>query len=181
MLWPIAYLHARAQMIGRGAQIQDLSSSIAFTPISYYDTAGLPLRNSFPLPELAGLPFEITIRTNRGDMASFSSNPTPAATSTAVPSLLSLSLQTALHHLPPNEVRSMLSDEVPHTIERPLVWAEDNARLEFSPILHCDYCSREYVVPRAAWIDFRVLEYEIIPLKWKVCSWACAQEWHATV
>jgi hypothetical protein len=134
------------------------------------------MKGSKPLPEFAKDPFEFVIRTDRGDFASTTVDCAPSAS--AAPSLVELCLRSALKEESPDKVRRLLSGDLPYAVDKSLAFAEENVVKEFSPVLSCDYCSKEYIVPRAAWIDFRVLHYEIVPLKWKVCSWECARGWH---
>lgn len=150
---------------------------IGRTPVSFFDQAGHLVKNSPALPSSPSDTYTVIVSTNNGTYGAPSTpfTPTPASPSPRTPSLLTLSLTTALTHLTVPETHDRIGDPVPSSAAAILAQAASNdADAGFGYFRQCHACGRDYVVARAAWIEFWSTSFTVfVPFKVQVCSWAC--------
>ncbi|KAF2141879.1 uncharacterized protein K452DRAFT_271736 [Aplosporella prunicola CBS 121167] len=101
--------------------------------------------------------------------------------STRVPSLFELSLRTASRCARPKDLRDLLPPDSPDPVLRAIdetVKASDNGGQ------HCSVCHKEYVLPRAEWLEYWHYVPDslvcsanecYLPFLRKACSWGCAK------
>lgn len=152
---------------------------LGHTHAVYYDHAGRLLKDSL-LPvwdqeELAADSFSFMFKTSIGTGGAPETWFDRPSTS-KVTSLRESSLIEALKHLSPAQIRSAFDDYMPAEISTLLDKAEDNLASTFSPLRSCASCARDYIVPRAEWVEAWNLGSECLPLKVRVCSWGCVPD-----
>lgn len=99
--------------------------------------------------------------------------------STKVHSLATLSLVMA-YRTEPDRVRAELEycngGIIPPQVEDVMAKAQENQVSMFKPLRSCHCCGRDYIVPRAEWIEEWFFQRQIIPFRVTVCSWACVPD-----
>jgi hypothetical protein len=151
---------------------------IARTPVSYYDQTGTLLRGSPSLPRSNNEAYSIIIETSRG---TYGVPPSPwfaPPSSSRVSSLITTTLTQSLQTDTVSDLRKMLSnfgeEEIPFTAEKILARADKNAAGGYSVFRECHACRKQYVVPRAEWVEFWSNGHGYFhPFKVSVCSWGC--------
>lgn len=148
----------------------------ARTPVSYFDQAGMLVRGSPAQPTSKQDPYCAIVETTRGAYNVPSTWFSPPRTS-SVQSLVATCLYNVLRkrHLDSlsiPDVLALIPDPVPADADRILEQAAQNCMGGYSEFRNCHVCKREYVIPRAEWIEFWQHK-TFFPLKVKVCSWAC--------
>ncbi|KAJ4301218.1 hypothetical protein N0V90_003309 [Kalmusia sp. IMI 367209] len=93
-----------------------------------------------------------------------------------VPSLRNLSLTLALKHLSAEQIRSAVDGMMPAEVDHNLEAAERNMSSVFGPLRMCHCCGKQYIVPRAEWVEAWVMGGECLPFKATVCSWGCVPD-----
>ena len=107
-------------------------------------------------------------------------HPPNTQASTTAPSLFELALRSAQTSYDLRDVSTTLAKSTPPNIVRAL---EEAARGAEYGNERCSTCTKEFVVPRAEWLEYwfhgheyyDLSEEKILPFKRKVCSWECAQ------
>jgi hypothetical protein len=159
------------------------------TAPSYYDHTGRLLRNSHALPNHKDM--DDSFDESWGDMVrSFVTNILPTAesvhetwfdrpSSSQVLSLGTISLIKA-YKTEPDRVREELHDYfgggIPGGIEASLDRAEENEVTIFKPLRSCHCCGKQYIVPRAEWVEGWWFQEQLVPIKVAVCSWGCVPD-----
>ncbi|CCT61102.1 hypothetical protein IAQ61_001658 [Plenodomus lingam] len=153
---------------------------MARTPVSYFDHTGSLIQGS-PSPPITGKPLSVIVQTNRGAYGVPSSFFEPPS-KPAVPPLSAMALHSVLKarhfdNQTVEDIHDMLIDptaEIPRSIEALFARAIDNNRGGWGEFRECHLCSKEYVVPRAEWVEFWSAGPALFhPFQVKVCSWAC--------
>lgn len=107
-------------------------------------------------------------------------HPPTTQASTTAPSLFELALRSAQVSYDLRDVATTLATSTPPNIVRAL---EEAARGAEYGNERCSTCTKEFVVPRAEWLEYwfhgheyyDLSEEKILPFKRKACSWECAQ------
>ena len=142
----------------------------ATTPIAYLDITGRACTNSPPAPStrdyqklwtgdrsMAGN-FEWTIHSNR------------------TPSLFELALRACANSPSSAQLPGLLPDNSPPDVPK---WLKEASLVKEADGTLCSVCERQYVVPRAEWIEWwECVMYftPSLPLLRRACSWGCASE-----
>lgn len=156
---------------------------MARTLATYLDQIGEMLPCSPKLPEDPGNEtYPVIVNTKRGAYGVPSSEWFAPPSTSAVPSLLTTSLINTLkkRHLDDlsiEDIRSMMGDNPLKDVEKILDQAQENDRGGFGEFRKCHTCRKEYIVPRAQWVEFWNIHHtSFIPVMVKVCSWGCVPE-----
>ncbi|KAF3044595.1 hypothetical protein E8E12_000818 [Didymella heteroderae] len=154
---------------------QPASRFIGRTLVSYFDQAGQLIRGSpaRPLPNTSDFP--VIVETDEGAYG-VPSSPIFAPTAVSrIPSLLTMSVTTALMNITVQETRERLGEPVPYDADAIFAQARlNNADVGFGYFRQCHVCKKDYIVARAEWIEFWSTSFTVFyPLKVKVCSWGC--------
>lgn len=144
----------------------------SFSPVSYFDRFGDVVPGSAVLSPrgVFGDP-KYPNGTQAVDPLLEKYRPTDPGTS-----LFGAAFFKALDELPVQQIREYLGSESTPTIDAKLALVEDNyARI---PRRHCHTCGKEYVIPRAEWLEFWdwPRRSDQVPVKVQVCSWSCVPE-----
>jgi hypothetical protein len=107
-------------------------------------------------------------------------HPPTTQASTTAPSLFELALRSAQVSYDLRDVATTLATNTPPNIVRALEEAAHGAEYGNE---RCSTCTKEFVVPRAEWLEYwfhgheyyDLSEEKILPFKRKACSWECAQ------
>jgi hypothetical protein len=107
-------------------------------------------------------------------------HPPTTQASTTAPSLFELALRSAQISYDLRDVSTTLPEYTPPNVARAL---EEAARGAEYGNERCSTCTKEFVVPRAEWLEYwfhgheyyDLSEEKILPFKRKACSWDCAQ------
>jgi hypothetical protein len=107
-------------------------------------------------------------------------HPPTTQASTAAPSLFELTLRSAQVSYDLRDVSTTLPDNIPPNVARALEEAAHGAEYGNE---RCSTCTKEFVIPRAEWLEYwfhgheyyDLSEEKILPFKRKACSWDCAQ------
>ncbi|KAF2440933.1 hypothetical protein P171DRAFT_434662 [Karstenula rhodostoma CBS 690.94] len=153
------------------------------TAASYYDQTGWLLRNSPVLPtqqKLAPSYAQPSCVTH--------TPPSPGSapevwfdrpSSSKVLSLATLSLVRAYKTEPDRvreEIEYCVGGSVPPQVEALLAIAQENEISMFRPLRSCHCCGKDYIAPRAEWIEGWFFQQQIVPIRVAVCSWACVPD-----
>lgn len=158
---------------------------ISATTAAYYDRTGRLLQNSPCLPRRVSCGnSRVHPQTALMTHTSLGTDGVPDVwfdrpSSSRVPSLATLSVVKAFQTEPDRvreEVGYYVDGSVPPFVEAALEKAEENEALRFKPLRSCHSCGRDYIVPRAEWLEGWVFQQEVIPIKIAVCSWGCVPD-----
>ncbi|KAK7184781.1 uncharacterized protein CC84DRAFT_1168695 [Paraphaeosphaeria sporulosa] len=153
------------------------------TAASYYDRTGWLLKNS-PI-----LPTQQEPGSSYGQPSCLTHNP-PATgsapevwfdrpSSSKVPSLATLSLLKAYKTEPDcvrEEIEYCNDGIIPPQVEGVIAKAQENEMLMYKPLRSCHCCGKDYIVPRAEWIEGWYFQHQVVPIRVAVCSWACVPD-----
>ncbi|PVI00384.1 hypothetical protein DM02DRAFT_614381 [Periconia macrospinosa] len=153
---------------------------VSWTVVRYYDENGRVLDGCHPWPDPTPdtnrpIPIDSMVPTkDRGTIGLPATWFSPPSIS-SVPSLRSACLNTALKELEsPAEVEKYLGDSITPNIKRQLDCAATNQNLIHSTLRECHVCGKEYIIPRAEWLEFWAhIAVDLVPVMVKVCSWGC--------
>ncbi|KAL1595879.1 hypothetical protein SLS60_009569 [Paraconiothyrium brasiliense] len=162
---------------------------ISRTTASYYDHTGRVLRGSPVLPTQKHSVENNDVPPSASQSAILTHTSLGAAgvpdvwfdrpSSSKTPSLATLSLVKA-YNTEPDRVREEIDyyvgGSIPGGVEATLAKAEENKASMFKPLRCCHCCGREYIVPRAEWIEGWFFQQQVLPIKVAVCSWACVPD-----
>ena len=106
--------------------------------------------------------------------------PPTTLVSTTAPSLFELALRSAQISYDLRDVSTTLPADTPPNVVRALEEAAHGAEYGNG---RCSTCTKEFVIPRAEWIEYwfhgheyyDLSEEKILPFKRRACSWDCAQ------
>ncbi|KAJ4337655.1 hypothetical protein N0V95_008284 [Ascochyta clinopodiicola] len=148
---------------------------IGRTLVSYFDQTGQPLKGSPARPSMSGDDYVVIVETDEG---TFGVPPTPIFTPTSsprIPSLLTMSLNTALANITVEETRERIGEPVPFDAAAVFARAAHNdAAAGFGYFHQCHVCNKDYIVARAEWVEFWSTSFTVFyPFRVKVCSWGC--------
>lgn len=166
---------------------------VSRTTAAYYDQTGRLVNGCPPLPmqEEASHHPKFGPRTQPGLMihTSIGAHNVPATWFNApsrskVPSLFTRSLITAYNFCEgqPEAVREELSaymgtsDVMPLNAEINLEVGDHNIAEFYKPLRDCHCCGKEYIVPRAEWIEGWYFDQQVVPIRLAVCSWGCVPD-----
>ncbi|KAF1973974.1 hypothetical protein BU23DRAFT_553646 [Bimuria novae-zelandiae CBS 107.79] len=163
---------------------------VSRTTPAYYTETGRLVKNCPPLPmqERVSNPPEDGPRTQPGLMTHtpLGAEGVPEAwfdrpSGSNVPSLFTQTLIRAYDICESNgelgQVRKyMPSYRNPPNVEASLAIAERSMVEVYRPLRACHCCGKEYVVPRAEWIEGWFFNQQVVPVKVAVCSWACVPD-----
>ena len=107
-------------------------------------------------------------------------HPPTTQVSTTAPSLFELALRSAQISYDLRDVSSTLPGDTPPNVVRGLEEAAHGVEYGNE---RCSTCTKEFVIPRAEWVEYwfhgheyyDLSEEKILPFKRKACSWECAQ------
>jgi hypothetical protein len=157
--------------------VEDLFGStryMARTLVSYFDQAGVIMKGSPTLPESNSDSYPIIIETNKGAYGVPESPIYSPPSSSCVASLATSCINVALQQDTVAETTYKIGEPVPFDIAAILTQAAHNdADMRYGYFRQCHICNKDYIVARAEWIEFWVMDVSIIPLRIKVCSWGC--------
>ncbi|KAH8731548.1 hypothetical protein GQ44DRAFT_698921 [Phaeosphaeriaceae sp. PMI808] len=151
------------------------------TQASYFDQCGVPIKNSPPSPCVKPCDYEVITETSRGAHGVPSSWFTPPTTHDMT-SLATMSLHAALRQkeqdgLSTRDMRRYIGEPVPRIADAILEQADYNAGPGFSEFKKCHMCRKDYVIPRAEWVEWWLVnEIAIYPFRVQMCSWGCVPE-----
>lgn len=107
--------------------------------------------------------------------------PLPAETISAAPSLLELSARACARSPFIHQLTSLLPDDASPPVTRTLAKA---IRSKEIGLQGCSVCRKQYVVPRAEWIEFWFDGHgsgeQFLPFVRRTCSWKCVQRLQET-
>ncbi|KAJ4344751.1 uncharacterized protein N0V89_012495 [Didymosphaeria variabile] len=169
--------------------VQDTLFLIHRTTASYYDHTGRLLKGSPALP-MREQPDQNCDTSPSASQSAILTHTSLGAvgipdiwfdrpSSFRVPSLATLSLVKAYNTEPDRvreEVDYYVGGSIPGGVEATLAKAEENDASMFKPLRSCHCCGRDYIVPRAEWIEGWFFQQQILPIKVAVCSWACVPD-----
>ncbi|KAL5383741.1 hypothetical protein PMIN06_008778 [Paraphaeosphaeria minitans] len=99
--------------------------------------------------------------------------------SSKVLSLATLSLIKA-YKTEPDRVREEIAycndGFIPPQVEAVIAKAQENETSMYKPLRSCHCCGKDYIVPRAEWIEGWFFQHQVVPIKVAVCSWACVPD-----
>lgn len=148
---------------------------IGRTLVSYFDQKGQLMKGS-PAPATKDTQdYAVIVDTNEG---AFGVPSTPIFTppaSSRIPSLLTMSVMTALENITVNETRERIGEPVPFDAAAILEQAAHNdADAGFGYFHQCHVCKKNYIISRAAWVEFWSTSFTVFyPFQVRVCSWGC--------
>ena len=107
-------------------------------------------------------------------------HPPTTQSSTTAPSLFELALRSAQISYDLRDASTTLPEDTPPNVVRALEEAAHGAEYGND---RCSTCTKEFVIPRAEWVEYwfhgheyyDLSEEKILPFKRKACSWGCAQ------
>lgn len=151
---------------------------LARTPVSYFDQAGVLCKNS-PIPPASDEDVYHVMTELDDGVHGIPSTWFAPPRFHCPRSLVELSLDTALRQkeqesLSIDDLRSYI-EPIPHQAKMILDRAEANALGGYRDFKQCHTCKKDYIVPRAEWIEWwsGLWGEKAIPLKVQVCSWGC--------
>ncbi|KAJ4380357.1 hypothetical protein N0V86_004668 [Didymella sp. IMI 355093] len=154
---------------------QAASRYIGRSLVSYLDQTGQLIKGSPAQPSPNTNDYPVIVETDEGayGVPSFPIFAPPAAS--CIPSLLTMSVTTALRNITVQETRDRLGDPVPFDADAIFARAKyNNADAGFGYFHQCHVCKKDYIVARAEWIEFWSTSFTVFyPFKVKVCSWGC--------
>ncbi|KZM21619.1 uncharacterized protein EKO05_0007989 [Ascochyta rabiei] len=148
---------------------------IGRTLVSYFDQTGQPLKGSPARPSASSNDYVVIVDTDEGAFGVPSTPIFTPSTSSKIPSLLTMSLNTALVNITVEETRERIGEPVPFDAAAIFARAAHNdADAGFGYFHQCHVCNNDYIVARAEWIEFWSTSFTVFyPFRVKVCSWGC--------
>jgi hypothetical protein len=154
---------------------QPTSRFIGRTLVSYFDQTGQLTRGSPAQPCPITNDYAVIVETDEGTYGAPSSPIFAPPAASRVPSLLTMSVITALRNITVHETRKSLGEPVPYDADAIFVQATHNdGGVGFGYFHKCHVCKKDYIVARAQWIEFWSTSFTVFyPFQVKVCSWGC--------
>ncbi|KAF9692256.1 hypothetical protein EKO04_009778 [Ascochyta lentis] len=148
---------------------------IGRTLVSYFDQKGQLLKGSPARPSASNDDYAVIVDTDGGAFGVPSTPIFTPPTSSRIPSLLTISLNTALANITVEETRERIGEPLPFEAAAIFARASHNdANAGFGYFHQCHVCKKDYVVARAEWIEFWSTSFTVFyPFRVKVCSWGC--------
>ncbi|OAL53396.1 hypothetical protein IQ07DRAFT_641787 [Pyrenochaeta sp. DS3sAY3a] len=156
---------------------------IARSLVSYYDETGNVLPLSARLPSSTDEETPCIIDTEGGAYGVPSAWYSPPSVS-PVPSLVTTSINSVLHKrhnddMTIQDILSMFKKDRPMPRTASIIFSKAiaNAFGGYSEFRQCHVCKKDYIIPRAEWVEFWWgLDFRLYPFKISVCSWSCVPE-----
>ena len=151
------------------------SRYIARTLVSYFDQAGQLVKGSPAQPSPGTNDYSVLVETDEGAFGVPSTLVFTPPTSSRIPSLLTMSVKTALANITVEETRERLGEPVPFDAAAILAQAAYNdADAGFGYFHQCHVCKKDYIMAKAEWTEFWSTSFTVFyPFRVKVCSWGC--------
>ncbi|KAL1645664.1 hypothetical protein SLS61_008224 [Didymella pomorum] len=150
------------------------SRFIGRTLVSYFDQTSQLIRGSPAQPSTTTNDYTVIVETDEGTYGAPSSPIFAPSADSRIPSLLTMSVTTALQKITVQETLEMLDGAVPYDADAIFAQARHNdAGVDFGYFHKCHVCEKDYIVARAEWIEFWSTSFTFYPFKVKVCSWGC--------
>ncbi|KAJ8115285.1 hypothetical protein OPT61_g3035 [Boeremia exigua] len=151
------------------------SRYIARTLVSCFDQDGQLVKGSPAQPSPNTTDYPVIIETNEGGFGVPTTSIFTPPESSRIPSLLTMSIYTALANITVEETKERLGDPIPFSASTIFAQAVHNdADAGFGYFRQCHVCKKDYIVARAEWIEFWSTSFTVFyPFKVKVCSWGC--------
>ncbi|KAF1954027.1 hypothetical protein CC80DRAFT_369227, partial [Byssothecium circinans] len=168
-----------------------LPKLMAHTLPSYYDQSGHLVENSPPPPSSGGSDFPVILHSSTFGAYGVPEFIFEPSKRSKVFSFLTMSIHEALAHPDdtPDDVRYGLTVNedggdpypIPPQAERLLSAADNNMATIFKKFRTCHCCGKDYIMPRAEWIEFwhNHKSIDCLPVKVQVCSWGCVPDFIA--
>lgn len=149
--------------------------------VSFLELDGCtPVRSSPAPPSSIGVDVSVVPLTDQPSQTS--QDPLTSFTS-RTPSLFELSIRACVQAAPVDDLLTLLPEETPDSVRQNL---ERARRICETGRVQCSTCQREYVIPRAEWLEYwhvpkdrvgsgDLEEDNIVPFLRRTCSWACAK------
>lgn len=162
-------------------QLPSIPVNMASTPITYYDQSGTVMKGSPGPIDLGSAACAAMTQTDHGVHGVPPEWYSPPSFK-MVNSLATMALSRALRYtiqegLDVAWLKDQIGEPVPQHAEAVLSIADKNASGGYSKFRACHKCEKEYVVPRAEWIEWWYRpDTKTFPFKVEVCSWGCVPE-----
>lgn len=144
---------------------------VASSKITFLDLDGSVLRSPM-------LPFS---RAEPTEYACLTPTPLPVTTVSAAPSLFELCARACARSPFINQLTSLLPEDASPPVTRTL---DKAIRSKEIGLQSCSVCRKQYVVPRAQWVEFWFDGHgsgeQFLPFVRRTCSWKCVQRLQAT-
>jgi hypothetical protein len=146
--------------------------------VSYFDQTGQLLKASPAPPSSNTSDFPIIVETDEGAFGVPSTSIFAPPTPSRIPSLLTMSVTTALTNITVEETKERIGEPVPFDASAIFAYATHNdADAGFGYFHQCHVCKKDYIVARAEWVEFWSTSFTVFyPFKVRVCSWGCVPE-----
>lgn len=154
---------------------QPASRFIGRTLVSYFDQTGQLIRGSPARPSPNTNDYAVVVETDEGAYGAPSSPVFAPPTASRIPSLLAMTVATALRNITVQETRERLGEPVPYDADAMFAHARhSDGGVGFGYFHQCHVCKKDYIVARAEWIEFWSTSFTVFyPFKVRVCSWGC--------
>ncbi|KAF1924409.1 uncharacterized protein M421DRAFT_72725 [Didymella exigua CBS 183.55] len=154
------------------------SRYIGRTLVSYFDQTGQLIKGSPAQPSPSTNDYPVIVETDGGAYGVPSTPIFTPPVGSRIPSLLTMSVYTALKNITVEETRVRLGEpSEPIPLDASVIFRrakQNDSDTGFGYFHQCRVCKNDYIVARAEWIEFWSTSFTVFyPFKVKVCSWSC--------